>query len=159
MLHVLFVCTGNTCRSPMAQGLFEHISIKYNIKSMFSSAGLGFCGNSSVSSKAVTVCNEVGVDISRHKPRTLREYDIEITDIFVVMTETHAKALIDIGVPKNKIYVLGGGIPDPYGYDLLTYRHCRNMISDGLEEFCKILRHKMDNGTIKENNNEQHYDM
>lgn len=156
MLHILFLCTGNTCRSPMAEAIYGQVSEKYSIKSIFSSAALGFCNNQEVSPNAVIVCNEIGLDISKHKSRILRYHDIEITDIFVVMTQSHAEALMSAGVPKSKIYILGNGISDPYGSDIATYRKCRNEISKGIEELCKIIRKRLDNNTLKDNNNGQY---
>lgn len=140
MLYVLFVCTGNTCRSPMAKGIFAKISREYGIVSKFSSAALGFSNGQPVSEKAVEVCKEIGVDISEHRSRIIREYDVAVTDYFVVMTQMHADAIFSLGVPKGKIYILGGGIPDPYGSDLETYRECRRDIERGIDEFCRFLK-------------------
>ncbi len=138
----------------MAKGIFEKLSEEYDIKVIFSSAGVGFCNGQPVSPNAVTVCNEIGVDISKHKARILREHDMNITDIFVVMTMEHAEIIMDLGIPKEKIYVLGGGIFDPYGSDLTTYRRCRNQIYKSLEDFCRILLKKQESETLKETNNE-----
>ena len=105
MLHVLFVCTGNTCRSPMAKAIYAEKSVEYGISSICSSAALGF-GEGVVSPNSVEVCREIGIDISDHRPRVIRERDIAITDVFVVMTEMHAQTLMGmLGVPMSKIYI------------------------------------------------------
>lgn len=154
MLHILFVCTGNTCRSPMAEAIFAKKSREYGIGIMFSSAALGFASDSGVSENAVKVCNEIDIDISGHKPRIIREYDIDFTDLYIVMTQDHAQTLRTIGVPQSKIYVLGGGIPDPYGSDLVTYRRCRRAIEDAIDEFCRYLVEKYPQYIKKDNEND-----
>lgn len=148
MLHVLFVCTGNTCRSPMAMAIYEQKSREYGISSIFSSAALGFINEEFVSPNAALVCNEIGLDLSHHRPRPLRERDLYVCDIFVVMTPLHAETLLSIGIPKEKIYILGGGIPDPYGSDLATYRRCRKTIEEAIDELCRIIKKKIDNGAV-----------
>lgn len=123
----------------MAKAIFTKKAEEYGISGAFSSAALGFCSDSGVSQNAVKVCNEIDIDISNHHPRIIREYDLPITTIFVVMTQDHAQTLMSIGVPQEKIYVLGGGIPDPYGSDLVTYRRCRKAIEEAIDEFCRLL--------------------
>lgn len=149
MFRVLFVCTGNTCRSPMAMAIYEKKSREYGISSSCSSAALGFISDSGVSKNAQLVCNEIGLDLSNHVPRPIRERDVEVADVFVCMTDNHAETLMMLGIPKDKIYVLGGGVPDPYGSDLATYRRCRKFIEESIDEFCRILKKKIDNGTLK----------
>lgn len=157
MLRVLFVCTGNTCRSPMAKAIYAEKSKEYGINSIFSSAALGFCDGQKVSQNAVIVCNEIGIDISHHKPRIIREHDIEVADIFVVMTNYHAETLKSVGVPSRKIYILGGGIPDPFGMDLVTYRLCRKYIEEAIDEFCKYLLKNYKNYILKTSDDSEDY--
>ena len=135
----------------MAMAIYEQKSREYGISSIFSSAALGFISDSGVSRNAQLVCNEIGIDLSNHVPRPIRERDLNVCDIYVVMTENHANTLMMIGVPKEKIYILGGGVPDPYGSDLATYRRCRKFIEESIDEFCRIVKKKLEDGTLKMN--------
>lgn len=131
-MHLLFVCSGNTCRSPMAEGIFKKMTEDLD-GFVCSSAGMSFNNNAPVSANAAEVCKEIGVDISQHRSRSINFFDYEVTDLFVVMTYYHAESLLMAEIPENKIYILDGGIPDPYGSDLETYRKCRDLIIQGLK--------------------------
>lgn len=135
-MNILFVCTGNTCRSPMAEGLFKKmINEKYpdtcNPPHTCSSAGLFAMTGDEVSANSVKACERFGVDISAHRARRITSYILDETDKFVCMTPEHAASL-GLYVPSDKIIVLGGGIPDPYGGDLETYIICANSIRTAL---------------------------
>ncbi len=67
-MKILFVCTGNTCRSPMAQGLFRNMAPEHEC----SSAGLSALPGQPASPQAAACCKELGVDISPTAPGSLR---------------------------------------------------------------------------------------
>ena len=133
-MNILFVCTGNTCRSPMAEGLFKKIVSDNGIENVdCSSAGLFAMTGDEVSLNSVKACERFGVDISTHRARRITAYILDETDKFVCMTKDHASSL-SLYVPSEKIVVLGDGIPDPYGGDTETYMMCANSIKTALTE-------------------------
>ncbi len=138
MKNVLFVCTGNTCRSPMAQGIFEKIADDKDFQVSCKSAGLSAVKGQPASENACTVCKEIGVDISRHKAVNVRDLDLSKFDAIFTMSLRHKHALIALGANPYKIWVLGtenGEISDPFGGDEDTYRRCRDEIYDAINDY------------------------
>ena len=127
-MRVLFVCSGNTCRSPMAEG---YLSSKRLPGISVSSAGFISEGDAA-SENAVEVMREIGIDISSHTSHLLTGKLLEADRIYC-MTEGHRYALIKAGITVDKISVLGGGIPDPYGQNENAYRDCRDRIIDAID--------------------------
>ena len=128
-MKILFVCTGNTCRSPMAQGIAEKICGDKGYDFQISSAGLFINDIDGVSENAVEVMNEIGVDISTHSPTQLTPDIIEESDVIVPMTDSHAQSLIRIGVDGSKLRQMSEQIPDPYMQSRDVYRECRDKLT------------------------------
>lgn len=132
-MNILFVCTGNTCRSPMAEGIFKKI---VNDKSIVaSSAGISADNGSKATDNAIKVCDEINVDLKDHISRNIFDVDINSVDKFVVMTDLHRDILLNLGINKDRIYVLGNQIQDPYGGNIALYKKCRDQIYNALREF------------------------
>ncbi len=127
-MNILFVCTGNTCRSPIAEGYLRSKNIK-NLN--VSSCGI-FTDGSSVSQNSATVMKEIGIDISCHISRQITKEDIENADRIICMSPSHKQTLESIGVTNAEI--LGKGISDPYGCSLEIYRLCRDQIINEIDK-------------------------
>lgn len=139
-MNILFVCTGNTCRSPMAEGLFAQFLKQNDIEKIeVKSAGVSAMPGDPPSENAVLAAKELGADISAHRSTRLTDYLADWADVVVCMTAVHARLLME-AYPDKKIQVLGGGIIDPYGGDLKIYRECARNINECFAELYESLK-------------------
>ena len=142
-MKILFVCTGNTCRSPMAELIFKDMIKNYSKNINCDSAGLSAVDGMDISKNALIALKEIGIDASGKKAKNISSVeDIEDIDLFVAMTVTQAKLLLDFKIPSERIYILGGGIPDPYGMDLDEYRMIMGAIKNALVSLLDELKGK-----------------
>ncbi|MCI9449621.1 MAG: low molecular weight protein arginine phosphatase [Clostridiales bacterium] len=142
-INYLFVCTGNTCRSPMAAALFNHL---YGDESAHAiSAGLAADG-SPISKNAAEALMERGVlpspsnDYLHHVSKCVDEKILSEASLIITMTSSHAMSLI-MNYPAfvSKIAVMPKDITDPFGGDLDVYKKC---LSDIEEALCEIFADK-----------------
>ncbi len=131
-MNILFVCTGNTCRSPMAAGMFAQLAARERLFSLrISSAGISAIEGQPASVHAVQACREIGVDLEQHLSHRLTGNDLAAADLIATVSSTHAYILGQAGAPQEKIYILGD-IRDPFGEDLPAYRACREELAAAL---------------------------
>lgn len=133
-MNLLIVCTGNTCRSPMAEALMRRRIQERALNDwQVLSAGISADG-SPAAQHAVEVMAELGLDLTRHRSRSLTPALCQAADRIAVMTQDQAVLLgMLFDVPPEKVTVLGDGIPDPYGGSLETYRRTRDALDRALE--------------------------
>ncbi len=120
---ILFVCTGNTCRSPMAEGIMKRIAEQRGWDLEVSSAGISAMGNDSPSINAVLALNKMGIDISSHKSRLINKELIDAADLIITMTNQHKDSLLR-RYDNIEDKIISFSIQDPYGGEYNIYRLC-----------------------------------
>jgi protein-tyrosine-phosphatase len=145
-VNVIFVCTGNTCRSPLAEALARKLAAERGLSGItFESAGTSAYEGAAASDGSVLVGLERGVDLSRHRARLLTSDLVREDTIILAMATSHLTAVNAI-VPTAQAYLLDDfasrgkhrrSVADPFGGDLAGYREAADdiqaMLSDVLD--------------------------
>lgn len=131
-LRVCFVCTGNTCRSPMAAAVLNHLAPE---RFDAFSAGIMASDGDDMSAKARKALEWAGIDAPPHSAHRLNRADVAGSDIVIGMTANHVFAMLQ-GFPEyaSKIEAMERDVGDPYGGDLALYEQCLADITDALKE-------------------------
>jgi protein-tyrosine phosphatase len=147
---LIFVCTGNTCRSPMAEGLLKHL-LGPDCGWDISSAGVCAANGYPASPGALEAMGEKGLDLSRHRSRHLSPERIEEADLLVTMTRGHRDAILAIAPEsEGKVFLLKSfgiaqspaDIYDPVGEALEVYRRVRDEIDAALPDLILTMMEK-----------------
>lgn len=143
-ISILAVCTGNICRSPMAEGILKKI-IARTPGVLVSSAGTHAIENNSPTEFAELVSREKGVDISSHRARRLDSRIIMESTFVICMERSHIEEVLSLDSQAfDKVFNLADfseshgklrKISDPYGCGLPEYRECFRNIDDCLRNF------------------------
>ena len=144
---VLFVCTGNVCRSPMAEGLLRH-HLPRDSRWRVMSAGLCAPFGENATHEAITAMAELGIDLTSHRSRPLMAGLVADAQVIVALTRNHRDEILSLFPAANQHAFLlrtfdpladtSKDVADPIGGSLAVYRRCRGVIAaaiPGLVEF------------------------
>ena len=149
MKRVLFVCTANICRSPMAVGIFDAFAGDQGLESSSESAGVRALVGESAAPNAAQVIEELGMDIREHRARQVNADMLQRADLILTMTPAHRDLLRrEFGDFSEKIYTLpeyatddaAAGIADPYGHNIGAYRASSREIMNYVEDAVERLK-------------------
>ncbi len=149
-LTILFVCTGNTCRSPIAEGFCRKLLAEKldcaidelpNKRYKVTSAGMMAFAGLQAAPDAVQACREANIDISTHRSRKLTLDMVNKADFILVMDNSHYRAVLNLSPQaEQKTQLLAGvrEVADPIGMPLDTYRNCAREIAQGIRNRLKM---------------------
>ena len=144
-MNILFVCTGNTCRSPMAELYLKHL-LEQKQKSglhLVESAGLSVWSPDGISREAEEILSEFGIDSSGFRSRQLTEEIFVRADRIYCMTRNHLECIKKLSSPEEaaRLYTLipGADVSDPFGGSLAQYRDCFNSMQQILQDLADNL--------------------
>lgn len=139
---VLFVCTANICRSPMAGAIFNALAEDGALPFRAESAGTAALEGRAMAPNAVAALEEAGIYPSPHGARQVSEAMLEGSELVLAMTPKHAATVRRVGkdlagevhtLPGYASGVVDGGIPDPYGLTMAAYRSTLRQLYEHVE--------------------------
>lgn len=147
--RLLFVCSGNTCRSPMAEVIARDLASKHGLEFEFRSAGLMATEAAPAAEPARIVASTHGLDLTGHSSKQLTPGDLDWADLVFGMTYGHVDAVRRQapGVPSLPITGFlphdnpgaGVGVDDPYGGSIDDYEQVWSTLEEALEAMLKRL--------------------
>ena len=137
---MLFICTGNICRSPTAEAVLRHLAGESSLALRIESAGLGdWHVGDPPDERAQHHARTRGYDLSAQRARQVALTDFEEFDLILAMDRGHLRALQKMAPPQHhakiRLFVAGADVPDPYYGGADGFEH----VLDLVEERCRAL--------------------
>ncbi len=146
-MNIMFICTGNICRSAMAHAMLEKKIKEINKDIEVYSCGI-FAENGDVSTnEAVQTMKEYDIDLKKHKATNIQNSNIKDMDIILCATTAHKNNVINMYPElKEKIFTMKEyagydnndlDIKDPWGYGIDVYKRCSKEIEECINKYIK----------------------
>jgi protein-tyrosine-phosphatase len=155
-MNILFVCTGNTCRSPMAEAYFKEKAKENGRDWACASAGISAIEGENVSEHAVAAMNDLyQIDISEKLARPIFKEELQKANYVLTMThiqkdyliirypEFEKKIFLLTQIDKEEIHETGEEIHDPWGFQITSYKKTARQIAEHINQLFLFLERKV----------------
>lgn len=141
-MKIMFICTGNICRSAMAEAMMKKIAEQHHKKVEVCSCGIFADNGDMPTQNAVDTMKQYHIDLTNHRATHIRYSNIKEMDLILCATFSHKISVIRLYPElEDKVFTIKEyagmkddlDIKDPWGYDLTTYQNCAKEIQQCLE--------------------------